>query len=278
VTPAASRPASSTAIDAIGDLKAFEGTLGGEQTQNFLRYSARVSSDERCYFTGKLELPQLYSGLKLAREDEARCMARATASDVFFYPVQAVASGEETITVGLAAAPVERLLMVVPHEDFHNQIQSLGLAADVAESAATLVGFLTASGFAREKFGEDSIAFRTLQGDIGLFLQKSIIVNRYYERVRDIYALFREGSLTQEKALDKKAEAFSDLELECSAITPDPVSFNKCPAAMNNAGLAFDRTYTRDYPFMHDVYVRLGRDPAAVVPALKELLIQWPRP
>ena len=25
---------------------------------------------------------------------------------------------------------------------------------------------------------------------------------------------------------------------------PDPVSFNKCPAAMNNAGLAFDRTYT----------------------------------
>src|SRR4051812_15349847 len=105
----------SSPIDAIGELKTFEGTLGGGQTQNFLRYSPQVSSDERCYYTGKLELPEFYSGLHLAREDEPHCLARAGSSDVFFYPVQAVASGQETITVGLAEAPVERVFVVVPH-------------------------------------------------------------------------------------------------------------------------------------------------------------------
>ena len=54
------------------------------------------------------------------------------------------------------------------------------------------------------------------------------------------------------------------------------VSFNKCPAAMNNAGLAFDRTYTRHYPLLHDLYTRLGGDTAALVSTLKRLMTNWP--
>ena len=29
---------------------------------------------------------------------------------------------------------------------------------------------------------------------------------------------------------------------------------------LNNAGLAFDRTYTRHYPMLHDLYTLLGHD------------------
>ena len=274
VTPPS--PAFLSLAEVIGELKEFERTIGGQATENFLSYSNRPTADERCYFTGKLELPEFYSGLRMVREDGARCTERANEHDVFFYSVEAVASGEETITIALAEAPVERMLVVVPHEDFHNQTEARKAPTEVAESAATLVGFLTASVFVREKFGEDSTHFRLLARDADLFLQKSFIVNLYYERVSDLYRSFRDGALTQEQTLARKSEAFAELQQSCAAISPEPVSFNKCPAAMNNAGLAFDRTYTRYYPLLHDLYTSLGSDTSALVLRLKRLLNKWP--
>src|SRR5205823_8814010 len=142
----------------------------------------------------------------------------------------------------LADASVERVLMVVPHEDFHNQAEARGAPTEVAESAATLVGFLTASAFAKDTLGESSPTYRGLDREAGLFLQKSLIVNRYYDKLSTLYAAFRSGTLTPAQTLDAKAALFVELRQSCSGISPDPVSFNKCPAAMNNAGLAFDRT------------------------------------
>ena len=140
----------------IAEVKDFAVALGGHATDNFLRQSDQHTSDNRCYFTGKLQLPEFYSALRMVREDGERCAARGDEHDVFFYPVQAVASGEETITVSLAEAPTERLLVVVPHEDFHNQREARKAPTEVAEAAATLVGFLTASGFAKDRFGAES--------------------------------------------------------------------------------------------------------------------------
>jgi hypothetical protein len=263
-------------IELIGELKDFAESMGGQPTENFLSYSSRIVSDERCYFTGKLQLPEFYSSLRLARENESKCAARSDEFDVFFYPVQAVASGEETVTVALAEAPTERLLVVVPHEDFHNQSETRKAPTEVAESAATLVGFLTASVFAKEKFGEGATTSQLLARDVDLFLRKSVIVNEYYDKVSELYRLFRAGALTREQTFAKKSELFAELQQSCSAISPEPVSFNKCPAAMNNAGLAFDRTYTRHYPLMHDLYTSLGGDISALVMALKRLMENWP--
>ncbi len=282
LTPSAPSPAPASlspafsGLEVIGELKAFEEALGGRETENFLRYSSRPTADDRCYFTGKLQLPEFYNGLRLVREDEARCSARSGEFDVFFYPVQAVASGEETVTVALSEAPVERVLVVVPHEDFHNQPELRKAPTEVAEAAATLVGFLTASGFAKEKYGTESTTFRMVDRDADLFLRKSFIVNQYYEKVRELYKAFRAGAITEQEALEKKAALFGELQQSCSAISPDPVSFNKCPAAMNNAGLAFDRTYTSSYPIMHELYTLLGGDTPALVATLKRLLSRWP--
>jgi hypothetical protein len=262
--------------EVIGELKEFEKALGGHATENFLRYSDRHAADNRCYFTGKLQLPEFYSTLRMVREEEPQCHARAGEYDVFFYPVQAVASGEETITVSLAEAPLERVLVVVPHEDFHNQPEARKAPTEVAEAAATLVGFLTASAFAKEKFGADSSAFRLLKSDADLFLMKSFVVNLYYDKVAALYDAFRSGAVTAQQTLERKASLFAQLQQSCSEILPDPVSFNKCPAAMNNAGLAFDRTYTRNYPMIHDLYRLLDSDTPMLVSTLKRLLANWP--
>ena len=131
------------------------------------RESESHTSDNRCYFTGKLHLPEFYSSLHMVREDGDRCAARSAEHDVFF-TVQAVASGEEAITVSLAEAPAERLLVVVPHEDFHNQREARKAPTEVAEAAATLVGFLTASEFAKGRFGPESATARMLARDADL--------------------------------------------------------------------------------------------------------------
>jgi hypothetical protein len=271
-----SAPAHLTGVELIGELKDFGESLGGHATENFLRQSDRRTADTRCYFTGKLQLPEFYNSLRMIREDGDRCAARGNEYDVFFYPVEAVASGEEAITVSLAEASTARVLVVVPHEDFHNQREAMKAPTEVAEAAATLVGFLTASGFANEKFGRDSATSHTLDRDADLFRRKSLIVNEYYEKVSAVYGAVRSGALTATEALERKAQLFADLRHACSAITPDPVSFNKCPAAMNNAGLAFDRTYTWHYPMLHDLYTLLGKDTATLVASLKRLLMNWP--
>lgn len=274
--PSASHVTQFVAAEVIAEVQDFAVTLGGEATGNFEQASDRYVSDNRCYFTGKLELPEFYSTLRMVREDEERCVARRDENDVFFYPVQAVASGHETITVSLAEASTERLLVVVPHEDFHNQNEARKAPTEVAEAAATLVGFLTASEFARDRFGADSSAARALARDSDLFLRKSMLVNQFYEKVAGLYRDFRAGAITPAETLERKAQLFADLQRSCAQISPEPVSFNKCPAAMNNAGLAFDRTYTAHYPMLHDLYTLLGADTPALVSTLKRLMADWP--
>jgi hypothetical protein len=276
VAPASAADAVFVGLETIGELKEFAEGLGGHATENFRRRSDRHTADNRCYFTGKLELPEFYSTLSMVREDGERCAARSVDHDVFFYPVEAVASGEETVTVSLSEASTERVLVVVPHEDFHNQRELRKAPTEVAEAAATLVGFLTASAFAKDKFGAESATFRNLDRDAGLFLRKASIVNRYYAEVNSLYEAFRAGALTPAQTLERKAAVFAELQHSCSAIAPDPVSFNKCPAAMNNAGLAFDHTYTRHYPMIHELYRLLGQDPTRLVTTLKRLMTNWP--
>ena len=275
VTPSIAPP-QLVGVELIGEIKDFAESLGGHRTDNFLSLSDQQAADNRCYFTGKLQLPEFYNTLRMVREDGDRCAARSGEYDVFFYPVQAVASGEERITVSLVEAPTERVLVVVPHEDFHNQREARGAPTEVAEAAATIVGFLTARDFAQARFGAASPTSHMLERDVDLFLRKSAIVNEYYGKVRALYDSFRGGALTAEETLAKKSELFTELQRTCAEISPEPVSFNKCPAAMNNAGLAFDRTYTRHYPMIHDLYKLLGGDTATLVATLKRLLPNWP--
>ena len=68
---------------------------------------------------------------------------------------------------------------------------------------------------------------------------------------------------------------FGELKRDCTATDPNPRSFNKCPAVNNNAGLAFDATYTKYYPLMYSFYKSCqakGWDLKTAVDALKQAL------
>jgi hypothetical protein len=192
----------------------------------------------RCYYTGRLELPQSYDELKLSKGTKDGCSLDAKKYDIFFYPIEAVASGHAPITESLAQAPGERVATVVPHEDFHQQIRDL--SGPLAEAAATLVGFLT--GAAAEP---------SLSQEAQLFLQKALILNRYYYRLAAAY----------------RAARFPNV----APSTRSSVSWALCLKSaprFNNAGLAFDYTYTRYYPLLYQVWSACGQDIKCTIAAI----------
>lgn len=236
----------------IRQLKAAERSAGFQPTGNFERSDDRVAAYYRCYFTGKLEIPESYDRLGLREGTKDGCSLDENRYDVFFYPIEAVSSGDVPVTQALAAATPERLATVVPHEDFHAQVRNL--PGSIAEAAATLAGFLTGA----------VVMQKSAPGEAELFLRKAEIVNRYYDRLRAVYRSTRDKAA----ALEEKRRLFASLERECASIQPDPVSFNKCVSAPNNAGLAFDRTYTKYYPLLYRVFLACRQDLRCTTEAL----------
>ena len=249
----------------IRAVRAEELAVGIKSSGNFARSDPGVAAYYRCYYTGKLELPASYDELKLREGAKSGCPLDENKYDVFFYPIEAVSSGDVPVTQALAAASVERVATVVSHEDFHLQVSEL--PDRVAEAATTLVGFLAGSA-AVENLGDTQLRL-----DADLFLRKAEILNRYYDRLSCVYRSARHGALSKPRALAEKRRLFTALQQECASIQPEPRSFNRCTPVANNAGLAFDYTYTRDYPLVYAVYQACRRD----LPCTIEVFDRAPR-
>jgi hypothetical protein len=105
--------------DLVSAVKRVERKLGFRRRKNFYKESAESVVAYRCYYTGKLELPDSYSGLQLVAGTKAGCPVDTQKYDVFFYPMDANASGKTPVSASLEHESMERFLVVVPHEDFH---------------------------------------------------------------------------------------------------------------------------------------------------------------
>ena len=264
-----SSPASFPRQEIITELKALEEKLGFAEATSFSKSTSKVEAYHRCYYTGKLNLPDSYEGLRLVDGEEDGCSVDEDKYDVFFYRAEAVATSTAPVTSSLAEASLERFMVVVPHEDFHLHKEVRKLPEPIAEAAATLVGFLTAAELAEPKFGPQSEIFKNLSREPELFLRKAAIIGAYHARLSSLYRSVRAGDTGEKRALARKKTLFATLREECKAILPKPKSFNPCPGANNNAGLAFDMTYTRHYPLLYELFLTQGRDLKATIDTLK---------
>lgn len=264
---AAQQPAGSR-TQMISDLQEFTRGLGFEETGNFRRSRPDIKAHYRCYYTGKLTLPESYEGLRLAAGSEAGCNLDEDNYDVFFYRIEAVASGEAPVTESMSQVSDERAAVVVAHEDFHEAV--LRWPPRIAEAASTLLGFLSAAEFARVKFGEPSELYRNLAAEAGIFRRKAELIRLYHEKLSRLYAGAGKSPASRAAALVRKNELFAALERECLTIEPEPYSFNRCPAVFNNAGLAFDMTYSKHYPLLYEVYLAHASDLRALIATLRQ--------
>jgi hypothetical protein len=269
-------PASFPRQDLIRALKQLEKTLGFRPTKSFSHASDKSVASYRCYYTGKLELPESSLGLRLKQGSQDGCALDPEKYDVFFYPMEAVGNGKSSVTTSLQRESTERFLTVVAHEDFHATAGKL--PATLTEPASTLIGLLTAGELARQKFGANSDAYRNLSQEPELFLRKAELVARYHARLSKLYAGVRSGEVSQADALAQKKALFGEIQGECIAIMPAPKSFNRCLSANNNAGLAFDMTYAKHYELMYRLYLACGQDLKATIQAMKGALAAGSEP
>jgi hypothetical protein len=271
-TDTSQNPSAADRKDLITAVKRLERKLGFRRTNNFHSETTESAVAYRCYYTGKLELPASYSALQLVQGTKSGCPVDPQKYDVFFYPLDASGSGKTPVSATLAHESTERFLVVVPHEDFHANKELSKLPETWGEASSTLIGFLAAAEVARQKFGEDSEVYQNLRREPDLFARKAEIVNRYHAQLSHLYAAARAGQIPERDALAQKQQAFEELHQACIAISPEPKSFNRCPAANNNAGLAFDETYTKYYPMMYQLYLKESRELKPTVEAMQRIM------
>lgn len=269
--PLSASPETSSRQKLIHEIQEFGKASGFDETGSFSHHTPTRQAFYRCYYTEKLQLPDSYEGLKVKNGTAQGCAIDERKYDVFFYPIEAVASPRTPTTEALAEASLERLAVVVSHEDFHQQKPIRRLPVTVEEAAATLIGFLTAAEYSRAAQGEESAMYRNLSGEAETFLKKAEIVSLFHGKLRTLYDGVTAGRINKTAALSEKQRLFEELQQACKAIAPDPASFNECPAAMNNAGLAFDHTYSKHYALMHRMALSHGNDLRSLVETLKGL-------
>ncbi len=222
-----------------------------------------------CYATGPLELPDDYDGLASDEGRNSGCKFDATELDVFVYPAEALARRRAPVTGSLAVAEPTRRDFVVAHEDFHEQDDVRRMRPALKEAVSMLAGFLAAAEAARLR--QDRVGEEQALREADLFLRKAEEINAMHSRLSDLYREARRGEVSEQQALERKAETFERLGQQCRAADSQPQTFHLCPGALNNAGLAFDFTYTREYPRVHAIWEQEGRDPRRTIMRLRSL-------
>ena len=241
----------------IGRLQDFTEEKGFKRTGNFRRGAPDKEAYFLCYFAPKWKLPDSYDDLGYRESDARGCGIDEKKYDVYFHKVEAVAFENTPVTKAMEEAPEERALMVAAHEEVHEDPQLERLPHPVAESASTLLGILTAAAFA-QKEGDIQTATR-LSGDAVMFQKKSVAVNALHAKLSSAYEDFRKKRISQTDIEKIKAEAFAQASVECKTFGRAH-SVNPCLPASNNAGLAFDHSYTRWYPQLYRLYEACGSD------------------
>lgn len=253
------RRAPEPAPPGLAEVRAVERDLGYQETPNF-HQTSHSKTFELCYLAGRLELPDDYERLELRRVGEKACRRLGERRDAFYYAPEALAGVEAPVTESLGQATAERRDFVVAHEDFHEQPGVRELPPAYKEAVSTLVGMAAAAETARRR-GEEPL------DESRIYLEKARLINDYHARLKKLFA----APAGPREMLTRKAELYRELEQACSAIEPSPRTFNPCPGALNNAGLAFDHTYTRAYPDVYEIYLETG-DPATLTERVREVV------
>lgn len=245
----------------IRELKQFEKEqLGYEDTKNFLTYSEDIGAFYNCYYIEKFTLPDSVDGLHYADGTESGCPnIDEKKFDVFFYPAQAVAGiGGTPLTRSLARAKPIRLIEVVFHEDFHEQIQER-IPSSFDEAAATFVGFMAAEQFAKIKFGSDSPEYADLVERENQFYSFALIAVAYHSLLKHVYTAYATGAMSERRVQEIQTIIFPQLVY-----------------VENNAHLAFEITYMKWYPLMYEIYLIQGGDLKRFVATMKKVAEKKP--
>lgn len=238
------------------EIKAYELRIGWKKTNNFLRYEAGSTGLLFCYYA---DIFAQHTSWAVGAGGE--CTIDPKRYDVFPMRVQAIAGIGTPVSPLLVRVSLARFIMVVFHEDFHEQVDGYPSLA-INESAATLMGLLAAREFAKEKFGAFSPVSIALESDLQLHVRGSLLLRDTYAKLGSLYSAVREGSVTKDEGLAEKQRIFARLKEACADMQFATIA--SCHDSMNNAELGFNYSYAEHYQTFFELATICGWDVYAV--------------
>ena len=241
-------------LELINDIKAFEKNLGFNDTNNFLTYSDEIEAYHYYFYTSSTEIPYSLDDPKL------QCGIGAPKSvtidpekhDAYFYSIPAIAGVETPVTKSLLNEPLYRFIHIIFHEDWQEQMDSpLG----IEEPCSEVVSYTAAMLFTKEKFGSDSEVHNTLKKHFNNKLRESEIYADYYEKLNAVYASFHAGEIADTEIFVRKERLLESMGNELRNVWGGGK-----PSQLNNAFIAFQMTYLRHLPIMHEVLLATDFD------------------
>lgn len=237
----------------VREMKEFQARLGWAPTDNFLTYAPTLGTYSWCMQSGILNF-QVEWSFEITK---AECVASGEFFDTQFYEAEALAGIGTPLSSSMVKARRERFIMVVFHEDFHEQVRGIPTLA-LNESAAELLGFLAARAFVEEKEGKHSPLYRELSADLEVSLKSASVEIRHYAALSGVYEKAAAGMITREQALGEKAVLYKKLQNECANMRLSTAM--SCAGITNNASFARNIVYSAHYPLFYDLYRVCGED------------------
>ena len=234
-------------LELVNDIKAFEQRLGFNDTGNFLAYSDEIKAYDYYFYTSSTELPYSLDDPKLQTGIGSRKSVTIDPKkhDAYFYSIPSIAGVEAPVTKSLLNEPLYRFIQVIFHEDWHEQI---ALPLGLEEPCSEVVGYMAAILFTEEKFGADSEVHKTLKKYLKNRVRESEIYQEYYEKLNTLYTRFHAGEVADTEVFINKARLLESMGKELRGVWA-----GGRPGQLNNAFIAFQMTYLRHMPIMHEV-------------------------
>ncbi len=243
----------------IAEIKAFEKELGFAETENFKTYSPETEAYHYLFYTPSMQLPYSLDDPMLISAIGTRDSVYLDFKkyDAYFYSIPSVAGEGTPVTESLLQAPLYRFIQIIFHEDWHEQID---LPHGLEEPSAEIIGYAAATLFARDRFGQDSEVYQTLVKHFDNKLRESEVYIAYYAKLEALYAQYHEGKLSELDALIRKSRLLEAMGNELHRI------WGGKPDQLNNAFIAFQMTYLRHLPLMHEVFQAADFDLGRTIP------------
>lgn len=238
-------------IDLVKELQDYELHFGFVPTNNFKTYQEHLTMYSFCFSAEQFSLEVSYMG------EWVDCAFDEHRYDVHKYRVEAVAGIKTPLTRALVSASPARFIMVVFHEDFHEQMSGVPTWA-INESAATLLGLLVSREYAFQKYGAASIISREFDADITHYLEVARIEENHAALLKALYGSVSRGELTRAQGLEAKEKLFSEMRGSCKTIFLRTMA--GCGLLKNNADFGVAFKYAQYYRLFYALHQSCGED------------------
>lgn len=239
----------------LADLRAFERRIGFSATANFLAYSEARASYPFCGRVSRFYLPYSYLDPAIQWLDavgEAECRAVDPHTDVIFGESEAVGESAAPLTPAMLAAPLDRFVYLVIHEDCHDQFK---YPFGIEEALCNVIAFNAMEAFAQERFGEGTAETAALRRFVQEGRERAQAIVSVYDSLAALFARHSAARMSSAAFLRERAERLRAAEEALGWVE----------GALNNVSLANFMTYSRHSAPLERIHTALGGDLAETV-------------